>query len=158
MHLIYIGYFLILANDLCTAMYGVAIRYTLANSKVQISQNTLLVYNSALGAVALGLFMTLVSPDELRSCVEFEQWSDPTFTACFALAAGCGCVLNYAIFLCTQKNSALTTTVIGCMKNVVTSYAGMFIGGDYIFSWPNFVGLNVSIAGSLVYSFFTFKG
>mmetsp|Transcript_13814 Transcript_13814/g.16456 ORF Transcript_13814/g.16456 Transcript_13814/m.16456 type:complete len:367 (+) Transcript_13814:18-1118(+) len=150
------GYAFVLVNDVCTAMYGVAIRYALSNKKINISNNSLVLYNSALSAIALGCFMFFTRYEELEKCRDFALWHDLTFRALFLSAATAGCVLNYAIFLCTQQNSALTTTVVGCLKNVTTSYVGLVLGGDYVFSYLNFAGLNVSIAGSLFYSWVTF--
>lgn len=37
-------------------------------------------------------------------------------------------------------------------QNVLTTYLSMLFLADYAFSWQNFVGLNVSILGSFIYS------
>lgn len=64
-----------------------------------------------------------------------------------------GSVLQYSIFLCTSVNSALTTAVVGCAKNVLTTVAGMlWVGQDYEFELVNSVGIVISMGGSFLYS------
>ena len=118
---------------------------------------TVLYLNSLLSAIGVSVFILMV-PGEASRVKDFALWSNSSFVTYLVFASLMGSVLNLAIFLCTSTNSALTTTVVGCLKNVLTSYLGMFIGGDYIFSWLSFLGINISIAGSLVYARATFKG
>lgn len=91
--------------------------------------------------------------------IGYEKWGNADFLILCILASIMGSMLNYSIFLCTSTNSALTTSVIGCLKNVVTTYVGMLVYPDYIFHWVNFLGVNISIIGSLYYTYITlFKG
>jgi solute carrier family 35 protein len=90
---------------------------------------------------------------------DYPGWTEPDFCFLFICSAFLGTLLNYAIFLCTTINSALTTAVIGCLKNVATTYISMLILPDYIFNNLNFIGLNISIIGSIYYTYITiFKG
>jgi len=113
----------------------------------------------------------------IDKAIEFEGWSNPMF--CFKFFVSCimGLVLNFAVVLCTQEivnliqdsafkekwvnkkqlNTSLTTTVVGCLKNISIAYYGMLYFPDYVFSMLNFVGINISILGSLLYSYVAFK-
>jgi solute carrier family 35 protein len=150
-----IGYIVIFFNDLFTALNGVILKKTA--DEYRKSKMTVLFLNSLLSAIGVSVIILLV-PGEVERVMNFELYSNPSFMVYLVFASLMGSVLNLAIFLCTSTNSALTTTVVGCLKNVLTSYLGMFVGGDYIFSWLNFLGINLSIAGSLIYARATFKG
>lgn len=150
-----IGYIVIFFNDLFTALNGVIMKRTA--EEYRRSKMTVLFLNSFLSAIGVSIIIMFV-PGEVEKVQNFAEWGNSSFVFYLVFASLLGSVLNLAIFLCTSTNSALTTTVVGCLKNVFTSYLGMFIGGDYIFSWLSFLGINISIAGSLIYAQSTFRG
>ena len=112
---------------------------------------------STLGDIPLAGLVHRAS--SLEKIMAFPGWSDWRFVSMFCLAATMGCILNYSIFVCTTVNSALTTAVIGALKNVLTAYISMLVFSDYSFGWMNFIGINISIIGSLYYTYIIlFKG
>ena len=123
--------------------YGI---FSIRDNAGENNSNTLPMVESAASEVGVPVLLQVI---------RFEGWSNWKFCILFVFAGIMGSFLNYATFLCTTTNSALTTTVIGCLKNVVTTYLGMLFMPGYYFTWINFIGLNVSIVGSLYYTYVT---
>jgi solute carrier family 35 len=148
------GYFLIMTNNLCSALNCVVLKKKLDENK-PLGTNGLLFYNSFFSLPVVAAVWWLRADQEIDAVMQFAHWSNPVFLSLFFCAAIMGCLLNLSIFLCTHHNSALTTMIVGSLKNVVSTYIGMFLGNDYIFTTINFMGLNLSVLGTVVYSYVT---
>lgn len=147
------GYLLVMISNIFTAANGVYTKKTI--DAREINKHEILYYNALFSI--LPLILISLFTNNIESLKNFEHWSSAGFILSFLTSCLMGYLLMFSTVLCTHYNSALTTTIVGTLKNILTTYVGMYIGGDYLFNLMNFIGLNVSLVGSLVYSYLSFS-
>eukprot|EP00959_Pyramimonas_sp_CCMP1952_P351855 7372091-Pyramimonas_sp.AAC.1 len=77
------------------------------------------------------------------------QWD---FVVVMLICLHLGMLLNLAIFICTQNNSALTTCIVGIFKGVAATLLGFFLLGGVKFVPLNFAGIFINLIGGSWYA------
>lgn len=145
-----IGVLYVFLNNACSAAQGVYVKRCLPH----LGPYGVLFYNALLSMAPMAMLVAIIGGADLT--LSFPLWSDWRFALLFGVSCAMGTVLQYSVVLCVHHNSALTASIMGSVKNVSVTYVGMFVGGDYVFTVLNFVGVNVSVLGTLVYLCLTF--
>ncbi|KER23103.1 hypothetical protein T265_08955 [Opisthorchis viverrini] len=142
-----LGYTFVFSKHFSTA--GKAI---LSKSRLRdkgCSSFELLYYNSAF-MIPLLLIVTALTSNVFR-IINFSFWTNPIFILYLIFSCCSAVLLNYSMLQCTHYTSALTASIVGVIKNITVTYAEMFIGGDYVFTLTNFIGVTINAVASAMY-------
>lgn len=147
------GYLLVLLNCVFTAAYLLYISKLGKSSGL----NTfgLMFYNN-IQSLPVVTALCWINGDlsAVASYPHLWQWD---FVVCFVFQSALAFLLNYSIFLCTQLNSPLATSVTGQVKNVLTTALGYVTFGGASTNALNAIGVSLGVVASAWYSLLKFR-
>lgn len=117
-----------------------------------------MMYMNSFNCLVFFLIADLVQ-DEIRDAFMYLMTSASSlFVFCFLCLMVLGLVLNYAMFMCTAVNSALTTCILGNLKAALQTFAGYYMSVylfyDIVPNFMNAIGLIITIGGVAAYSYY----
>jgi len=133
------GYTLVMMNNVLTAAATIMSKALL--DKAVSKETVLVIINTCQVTVA--------------ACVSFHHPWEPSAPGLgFMSASAClGALIQFSSTWSVQENGPLTTSVLGSSKNVMMSLLSCMhiIDNDYVFTWINFVALQVTAVVSFMY-------
>jgi len=143
-----LGYIFVMTNNLLTAAAQIASKYAFDKGW---EKETILFYSSLTSVVLSGI-----------KCYNFDlntfhDWDQTGFQMAFVFSIVLGIMLNFGASWVIEKNDALTLAVAGSTKSAVMGLMVCFglFDPTYVFTWVNFIGLQISTIGSFVYVYYT---
>nr|XP_042906162.1 UDP-galactose/UDP-glucose transporter 7 isoform X1 [Parasteatoda tepidariorum] len=128
-----------------------ALYLTLSQKHLENSTALNILYLNSYNTVPLYIFLCLFS--ESVEILKYGKFTDYGFLLCLGIQTSMGVLLNYSLFLCTAKNSALTTSLVGVIKSILQTVIGFFTFGGVKFNPLNVFGITLNLFGGILYSY-----
>ncbi|PON99838.1 Sugar phosphate transporter domain containing protein [Trema orientale] len=148
------GYAVVFVANICTAVYLASIARIGKSSGL----NTFgLMWSNGIICGPILLFWTLISGD-LRQMISFPHLFSLGFQVVMLLSCVMAFLINYCVFWNTTLNSALTQTICGNLKDLLTIGLGWLLFGGLPFDLLNVVGQSLGFLGSCLYAYCKLRG
>jgi solute carrier family 35 protein len=141
------GYAFACASCVLQALYLV-LASRAADTRAEITSLCAAYYNALLSLPLLTIGVCF----EGRELLAFPSWRDPAFLGMLVLDLALGASLSLLLFMCTLTNSALTTTIVGNAKAVVTTVLGSVLFGRVGLRPLGWLGVVVNTGGGVLYT------
>lgn len=144
-----IGYMMAMTSCALQAAYLLLVERS--GTEKGYDSNELLLYNAVLSFPVLVLLI-YITGESRESIPALVSNTSPGFLWMLFVSLLVGSLLNYALFLCTITNSALSTTIVGALRSVVGTVLGFFVLGGVKATPLIIVGVSANTAGSVWYT------
>ena len=139
-----LGYAYVMMNNVLTTGAQIETKRAMDNKWTKTS---ILFWSAVLSVFVFGIQLINFDP------ASFDYWENGGFRVAFLFSMGLGFIINWSASWTIEKNDALTLAVAGSTKSAIMGIVvcvGLF-DHTYIFTWVNFMGLQLSAMASLCY-------